>query len=75
MSGAGDELGKHAAGLLEERAAQLALRDAESLGDAGQMPDRVDRDLGDRDVARVVQDAAVGREAAAPPSRRGSRAC
>ena len=45
------ELREHAAGLLEQRAAQLVSLDVEALRDAGQIPDRIDRDLGDRDVA------------------------
>ena len=44
--GPGDQLREHAAGLLEQRAAQVALGDAEALGDAGQVPDRLDRGLG-----------------------------
>jgi hypothetical protein len=58
----GHQFGIHAAGLLEQRAAQVVLAGAEALGDARQMPDRVDRDLGDADVAGFVQDVAVGRE-------------
>ena len=73
--GARDEFREHAAGLLEQGAAQLALADAEALGDAGQVPDRIDGDLGDRDVARLVHDDAVRLEPAARPWRRGSPAC
>ena len=44
-----DELGEHAGRLLEQRAAQARLGGAEALGDAGQVPDRIDGDLDDRD--------------------------
>ena len=47
------QLGIHAAGLLEQSAAQLVLADAEALGDAGQIPDRIDRRLGHGDIAAL----------------------
>jgi hypothetical protein len=62
--GPGDKLGIHAAGLLEQRAAQLVLGHAEAFRDARQIPDRIDRRLGDRDVAGRTHDLAVHSEAA-----------
>ena len=49
----------HAAGLLEQSVAQFVFADVEALGDAGQIPDRIDRGLGDRDIAAVAHDVAV----------------
>ena len=43
--GPGDQFGKHAAGLLEQGAPQQRFGAAEALGDAGQIPHRVDGDL------------------------------
>ena len=63
--GPGDELGVHAAGLLEQRAAQVGLAAAEALGDAGQVPDRLDGGLGDERRAAREQDRAVGAQPAA----------
>ena len=71
--GPGHQLGKHAAGLLEQRAPQLRLGGAEALGDAGQVPDRIDRDLDHRHAAVVVHDLAVGRQPSGLRSRRASR--
>ena len=62
------QLGVHAAGLLEERAAQIDLGHAEALGDAGQPPHRLDRGLGHAHVAVPLQDVAVGLQA---PRRHG----
>lgn len=42
-----DEFGIHAAGLLEEGAAQLGLDDLEALDHAGQPSHRLDGNLGD----------------------------
>ncbi len=54
-----DQLRIHAAGLLEQRAAQRVFLHAETFRDAGQIPDRLDRRLGDRDLAGVLHDRAV----------------
>ena len=66
--GTGDELGKHSGGLLEQGTAQMRLGAAEALGDAGQVPHRIDRDLDDRRAAIVVDVLAVGLE---PPGADG----
>ena len=58
------QFGKHAGGLLEQRAAQHGFGAAEALGDAGQIPDRIDGDLGHRDAAVGVHEVAVGLEPA-----------
>ncbi len=58
------QLGEHAGGLLEQGAAQVRFGGAEALGDAGQIPDRIDRDLGHRHAAVVVHELAVGLEPA-----------
>ena len=63
-----DQLGVHAAGFLEQRPAQVGLGAAEALGDAGQVPDRLDRGLGDHRRAAREQHAAVGVQ----PARRRS---
>ncbi len=55
----GHQFGIHAAGLLEEGAAQGLLLDAEPLRDAGQMPDRIQRGLGHRHLAGLLDDLAV----------------
>ena len=52
---------------------RCVLGDAEALGDAGQVPHRIDRDLDHRDAAIVVHVGAVGRRAARPGSHRASR--
>ncbi len=49
------ELGEHAAGVLEQRAAQVGLGAAEASRHAGQIPDRLDRRLHDVDVAALAQ--------------------
>ena len=49
--GARDELGEHAAGLLEELAPQHALLELEARGDARQVPDGLDRALDDLEHA------------------------
>ena len=56
----GHELGEHAGGLLEQRAAQLGLAGRKALRKAGQVPDRIDRDLHHRDAAIGMHDLAVG---------------
>ena len=58
--GPGDQLREHAAGLLEQRAPQLGGSRRRSAGDAGQVPDRLDRHLGDPHVAGGGEDVAVG---------------
>ena len=50
---------KHAGGLLEQLPAQIGLGGAEARGDAGQIPDRIDRDLDHGDAAVLVHDLAV----------------
>ncbi len=60
----GDELGIHAAGLFEECAAKLRLFHLEALGDARQIPDRIDGGLGHRHVAALVDHLAVDLQAA-----------
>ena len=45
---------------------RFVLGGAEALGDAGQIPDRIDRDLDHRDAAVLVHDLAVGLQ---PPGR------
>ena len=73
------QLGKHAGGLLEQCAAQIVLGGAEALGDARQVPDRIDRDLDHRDAAVLVHDLAVvlaavrRRSPPASPAGRGAR--
>ena len=57
------QLGVHATGLLEQRAAQVDLFHAEALGDAGQPPHRLDRGLGHPDVACGRQQVVVGFQA------------
>ena len=61
---AGDELRKHAARVFEQAAPEVGLGDADTLGDPGQMPDRVDGGLGDADVAVAGQDGPVRAEPA-----------
>ena len=53
------QLGVHATGLLEQRAAQLGLVHLEALGHPGQPPHRLHRDLGDGGRAVFQQDAAI----------------
>ncbi|SPA42945.1 conserved protein of unknown function [Cupriavidus taiwanensis] len=55
---------EHAAGLLEQAAAQHAFLDAEAGRHAGQVPHRVDRRLGHPHVAIGMQQVAVGLEPA-----------
>ncbi len=62
------QLGVHAAGLLEERAAKIDFLDAEALGDAGQPPHRLDCRLGHLHVAGAAQDVVVGLQ---PAGRHG----
>ena len=57
--GPGHELGEHPPGLLEQGAPQIGFGDAETGGQPGQMPDRIDRRLGDADLAIVEQNLAV----------------
>ncbi len=47
---------------------RLGLAGAEAFGDAGQIPDRIDRDLHHRDTAVRVHDLAVGASGAWPAS-------
>ena len=63
-----DQLGVHAAGLLEERSAQIDLGHAEAFGDAGQPPHRLDRRLGDAHLAVGLEDVAIRLET---PRRHG----
>ena len=60
MSGRVTSSGKHACRLLEQDAAQLRLGGAESLRNTGQIPDRIDRDLHDRQAAVLMDVDAVG---------------
>ena len=53
------QLGEHAARLLEEAAAQVALRDAEALRDSRQIPDRLDRGLRYPRIAVLGEHVAV----------------
>ena len=55
-----DQLRIHAAGLLVQPAAQFGFGEAEALGDAGQIPDRIDRRLHHAHVAAGRHDVAVG---------------
>ena len=57
------QLGVHAAGFLEERAAQVAFAHAKALGHTGQPPHGLDGDLGHRGRGVVHQDAAVDLQA------------
>ena len=52
-----DQLGVHAAGLLEQHAPQVGLAAAEALRDAGQPPHRLDRGLGHQRCAAGGEDA------------------
>src|SRR6266567_1895958 len=67
--GPGDQLGEHAPGLLEERTPQIGLADAKACGKARQMPYRVDRRLGDADLAIGEQYRAVGPQCAVNEQR------
>src|SRR5215469_14957580 len=49
--GPGDELREHAPGFLEQGAPEVGFGDAEAGGQSRQMPNRVDRRLGDADLA------------------------
>ena len=51
--GTGDQLGKHASRLLEQGTAEIGLGDPEARRHPRQVPDRVDRRLGDADLAAV----------------------
>jgi hypothetical protein len=57
--GPSHEFGKHPPGLLEQGAPQIGLGDPEAGGQPGQMPHRIDRRLGDADLAIVEQNLAV----------------
>jgi hypothetical protein len=59
-----DQFGVHAAGFLEQHAAQVGLAAAEALGHAGQVPHRLDGGLGDHGGAVGGEQLAVGLEAA-----------
>ena len=50
---------KHACGLLEQLPAQIVLGGGEALRQAGQIPDRVDRNLDHGDAAILVHDLAI----------------
>ncbi|SPA51561.1 conserved hypothetical protein [Cupriavidus taiwanensis] len=63
------QLREHAAGLLEQAAAQHAFLDAEAGRHAGQIPHRIDRRLGHAHVAVGMQQVAVGLEPARGDSR------
>ncbi len=58
--GPGHELGEHAARFFEQGAAQLGFGDREAAGEPRQVPDRVDRGLGDPNLAIVEQHLAIG---------------
>lgn len=63
----GDQLGVHAARELEEGSPQGTLVDPEPLGNAREIPDRLDGYLGHGKLAlRVQADLAVGYESSAP---------
>ena len=66
MSGRVTSSGKNSRRLLEQIAAKLRLGGAESLRDAGQIPDRVDRDLDDGKTAVGMDGVAVRLQ---PPGR------
>ncbi len=59
-----DQFRVHAAGFLEQHAAQLGLAAAKALGHAGQVPHRLHRRLGDQRAAGRQQHLAVGLEPA-----------
>ena len=63
---AGHQFRKHAAGLLEQRPAQIVLGGREALRHARQIPHRIDRDLDHGDAAVLVHHLAVVPE----PARR-----
>ena len=50
----------HSAGIFEQRLAQRTRFAAKPSRHAGQVPDRIDSDLGDRNIAIFMQDGAVG---------------
>ena len=58
-----DEFGIHATGLFEQHAAQIGFAATESVRNPGQMPNRLDRRLGDQRRAAGQQDLAVGDQA------------
>ena len=57
--GARHQLGEHAAGLLEQGAAEIGHGNAETARDAGQVPDGLDRGLGDAHIAGLGQHIAI----------------
>ncbi|MGY3105616.1 hypothetical protein ACVWW7_002243 [Bradyrhizobium sp. LM6.9] len=57
------QFGEHAGSLLEQRAPQLGLVGRKAFRKAGQIPDRIDRDLHHRHAAIGVDDIAVGAQA------------
>ncbi len=59
-----DQLRIHAAGLLVQTVPQSVFVDAEALGDARQIPDRIDRRLDHADAAGLADDLAIDRDAA-----------
>ena len=57
-------LGEHAAGVLEEHPPERRLLQTEAFGDPRQEPDGLHRALGGGDDAVLVEDGAVGLQAA-----------
>ena len=68
------ELGEHAGRLLEQSAAQARLGGVEALGDARQMPDRIDGDLDHGQAAVGLHDRVIGGRAGPRRSPARSRA-
>ena len=69
---AGSRVGEHPPGFLEQGAPQIGFRNAEAGGQPGQMPNRIDRRLGDADLAVVEEDLAVGTQGPVGKSGRSS---
>ena len=59
---AGDQLGEHPAGVLEQTVSQLALTNCQSLGNTRQKPDRLNGRLGDPDITVLGQNVAIRRQ-------------
>src|SRR5215471_267703 len=67
--GPGDKLREHAAGFLEQGAPQIGFGNAKARREPGKMPYRIDRRLGDADLAIGEQHPAVGAQAAVREER------